>query len=76
LAFQQAQDALPASADVYEGLPSIERLQAASAEAEAMAERRFGEISAALYDLTRAVGGNRERRRSAHQPGVAAVRRT
>ena len=60
-AFQQAQDQARAKigrkAGQYGGLPSRERLEAVAAEAEALGERRFNEISAALYDLNRRAGG-------------------
>ena len=49
-AFHEAQDALRVG---YEGLPSVQRLGEAAAEVTAAAERRFAEISQALYDLDR-----------------------
>lgn len=62
-AFQQAQDAARAAAErsgeqLYGGLPSRDRLEAATTEAQAMAERRFEEISTALYELNRRAGGS------------------
>jgi hypothetical protein len=55
-AFQQAQDII-GSRRPYGGMPERERLEAAAAEATAAAERRFEEISTALYDLERRAGG-------------------
>jgi hypothetical protein len=49
-AFHEAQDA--AHAD-FDSLPSAQRLAEAAAEVTAAAERRFAEISSALYDLDR-----------------------
>jgi len=54
VAFQEAQDAVRVHT-AYAGLPSAERLAAVSAEATAVAERRFAEISTALYALNRRV---------------------
>jgi hypothetical protein len=59
-AFRQAQAAAGARAEAvagqYGGLPSGERLVAASEEATADAERRFNEISTVLHDLERRAG--------------------
>jgi hypothetical protein len=52
-AFQAAQDKVAAG---LAGRPGLDRLTAASAAAMADAERRFGEISGALYDLDRRAG--------------------
>jgi hypothetical protein len=57
VAFQQAQDTVR-SRGPYGGVPERERLEAAAAEATAAAERRFEEISTALYDLDRRAGGH------------------
>jgi DNA-binding protein YbaB len=62
-ALQQAQAAVAAragqAAAAYGGLPSRARLEAASQQASAEAERRFGEISTVLYDLDRRAGRER-----------------
>jgi hypothetical protein len=56
-AFQDAQDRarhdVAAAAAEYGGLPSQDRLQGALEESTSEAERRFADLSTALYDLTR-----------------------
>ena len=53
-AFRQAQQAVQVNAERAAGdVPVAERLQALLGEAEAVADRRFGEVATALYDLTR-----------------------
>jgi hypothetical protein len=60
-AFTGAQDRLRDRSDVaaatrYAGTAAPERLQAALTEASETAERRFAEVSTALFDLSRRAG--------------------